>query len=203
MALLVLSPEFGLAQTVSARLALFADPAPRPASPGELVLGTTTLAEARLLFPDAPPHPGPLPIAGKHPNPWHAPTAREMEIGGKRIRQAHHFLLGRGRATLAFDDHQRLISISQSGYAYYDQIAQENVQIDNVPWDRNAVSRNEFHAHYPASRGTWVDRWHYTLEGLVRDCIAVTASFSQDKGVDQLNVLEYHYTCSTEPVIPR
>jgi hypothetical protein len=165
------------------------------------VLGGTTLDEARRLFPDAPPHPGPVPVAARYSNPM--PQDGTISVGSAVIPVRWYFLLGRGRATLLFDHNDRLISVSQGRTAYYDPTTRENVDLDQVPWSGITVSRNEFHARYPATTGRWVDRWHYVFKGMISECLAIEASFTQTDGIDQLNTLDYHYTCATKPALIR
>jgi hypothetical protein len=181
------------AQTVSARLMLFQDPVP-VATPGELVLGSTTLEQARQLFPDAPNHQGPLPYSG---NPQYLKHEPDREIGGAVVELRYSFFLGRGRAVLLFDEHQRLVSIEQAQFAYNDPDNGKLI-IETGPWDSAAVSRADFREHYPRTTGEWSDPVHYRIQGMIGDCLGVTAWFYQDKGHDLLGSLGYDYTCPTK-----
>jgi hypothetical protein len=183
------------AQTVPARLALFGDPAPGSGAAG-LVLGTTTLDQARQLFPDAPTHPGPFNHAST--NPFYMKHEPNVEIDGKTMKWRYTFWLGSGRAALFFDEHQRLVSIADGSSAYTDP-ASGKLIVGAPSWKDIPLTRNEFRAHYPGTKGEWLDPVHYGIEGIIGQCLALTAYFTQTAGQDKLVDLRYHFTCPTQP----
>jgi hypothetical protein len=197
VAVLVLCGNSVAAQSVSPQLALFNDPVSIEASPRPLVLGVTTLDEARKLFPDAPTHKGPLSYPG---NPSRFPPKKPgTEPIGMRPIPSFGFFLGKGRAILFFDDHQRLVSVSQGFFNYLDPETGRSV-VDRPEWAATPVSRNAFRAHYPRSTGQWFDPIHYLIESPLERCLAVSAWFDQQNGIDRLFDLSYSYTCATQPL---
>ena len=198
LSIVLQGPASGWAQAVPARLALYTDPTPATAA-GQLVLGSTTLDEARRLFPDAPAHNGPLPYRG---NPQYLSHEPDVEIAGAVIKVRHSFWLGQGRAVLIFDQHQRLVWIEQGRYGYADPgTGKPMVQVE--PWEATPVSRNDFRHHYPQTKGEWFDPAHYHIQGKISDCVAVTGWFSQSNGYDKLGTLSYRYICPTQPIAGR
>ena len=192
--MLAQTSALGWAQAVPARLALFEDPAPT-VSTDQLVLGVTTLADAQRLFPDAPAHPGPM---STKTNPGSIAHQPDVKIGSAVTKLRHAFFLGSGRAVLSFDEHKRLVSIEQGNFAYRDPGTGANVA-ESTPWAGTPISRNEFHARYPATKGEWFDHLHYLIQGPIADCLGLTAWFRQRDGYDDLFDLSYHYTCPTQP----
>lgn len=194
VAALLPAPSAGWAQAVPARLVLFEDP--RPAVPADqLVLGVTTLEEAQRLFPDAPSHPGPMTHGRTNP---HRVTQPDLKLGNTVLKLRHAFFLGTGRAVLFFDEHKRLISIEQGRFGYFDPVTGKSVS-EPTPWESTPISRNEFRAHYPGSRGEWFDHLHYLIQAPLADCLGLIAWFEQRDGYDDLLSLTYHYTCPTQP----
>jgi hypothetical protein len=188
------APSLGWTQGVPSRLALFQDPTPAVSS-SELVLGATTLEEARRIFPEAPAHPGPLTGSG---NPGYLAHKPELQIGEALVKLRHAFFPGAGRAVLFFDDHQRLVSIEQGQFAYHDPMTGKYV-IQRTPWAATSITRNDFRARYPGTRGEWFDHLHYLIQGPIAQCLGITAWFMQRDGNDELFDLSYHYTCLTQP----
>ncbi len=185
----------GWAQAVPARLTLYNDPTPATSADG-LVLGRTTLDEARRLFPDAPTHKGPMHYPG---NPQYQEHNPDFEIDGAVIKLRHAFWLGQGRAILLFDEHQRLVGIDHGPFAWADPVTGESMT-EIVGWKETAVSRNDFRQRYPQTKGWWMDPFHYHIEGRISDCVAVTSWFVQVKGKDELGTLGYRYICPTQPI---
>lgn len=182
------------AQTVPAQLALYQDPLPG-AAPNQLVLGVTTLDEARRLFPDAPSHPGPM--VGFTGNPTQLGHRPDVKLGDAVIKPRHAFFLGSGQALLVFDHNGRLVSISQAHFGYQDPVTGKSVT-EPLPWDGMQISRNDFHARYPRTKGEWVGVG-YQLSGPISECLALSTLFDQPDGYDRLIDLGYIYTCPTQP----
>jgi hypothetical protein len=182
----------GWAQAVPARLTLYDDPTPAT-SEDQLVLGRTTLAEARRLFPNAPTHKGPMAYPG---NPSYLQHEPDVELAGAVIKFRHTFWLGQGQGILIFDEHQRLVGIDHGPFAWADPVTGESM-IEIVAWKATDVSRNDFRQRYPKARGWWMDPVHYHIEGEIAECVAVAASFVQVRGQDELGTLGYRYICPT------
>jgi hypothetical protein len=128
-------------------------------------------------------------------NPNYLSHKPDLEINGALVKLRHGFFLGSGRAILYFDDDKRLVSILQGRFAYSDPLTGK-VVVEEVPWSTTPLSRNDFHAHYPGTKGEWDDQFHYRIQGMIGECLALTAWFTQDHGQDDLMNLAYHYTCS-------
>jgi hypothetical protein len=130
-------------------------------------------------------------------NPGYMKHEPDLKIGNAVVRLRHAFWLGSGRAALFFDENKRLVSIDQARFAYRDRGTGRTV-VDSTSWDGITISRNDFRAHYPGTRGEWSDPVFYRVEGPIAECLALTAWFRQSDGYDQLVDLAYHYTCPTE-----
>jgi hypothetical protein len=172
----------GVAQTLAAKPAIFADPVPgSDPSKGELVLGRTTLTAALRIFAvqlgESPT--GPRPRA----NPDTLPADTEWQVGDHVVRPRHVLDLGPELYRLYFDRNQRLVAA-----------------VTFQPPRR--VTREELVGHYPSLK--FEGRRLGPSDAFVAPlgpCVSLAGRLRLDtKQVDQLS---YVYTCATKPASAR
>jgi hypothetical protein len=184
-------PSPGLAQTLSARPAIFADPilATDPAH-GELVLGRTTLAGALRMFAVELADSIRLPL-GRRSNPDTVRTSTAFVDSASWPRPHHRLDLGPGRYTLYFDKHERLVMVGADRSRLPRQLRREDLVA------RYATLR--VHRH-----------WNIQDEMIapLAPCISLTATVweGEDGRRDEEHLqpgtvlhLGYRFTCQTRP----
>jgi hypothetical protein len=185
------APSPGLAQTLSARPAIFADPilATDPAH-GELVLGRTTLAGALRMFAVELADSIRLPL-GRRGNPdtvWTSSTSGES---ASWPRPHHRLDLGANRYMLYFDKHERLVMVA--------------AHRSRLP---RPLRREDLVARYATLRV----RRHWNIQdemiAPLAPCISLTATvWEGDDGLGDSQHLQrgtvvefgYRFTCQTRP----
>jgi hypothetical protein len=181
----------GVAQTLSARPAIFADPilATDPTH-GELVLGRTTLAGALRMFAVELADSVRLPL-GRSGNPDTLWTSSTNGDSAAWPRPHHRLDLGAGRYTLYFDKHERLVMVA----AHRSQLPRQ-------------LRREDLVARYATLRV----RRHWNIQddmiAPLAPCISLTATvWEGDNGRNDNQhlvpgtVVEfgYRFTCQTRP----
>jgi hypothetical protein len=181
----------GLAQTLSARPAIFADPSlDTDPTRGELVLGRTTLAGALRMFAVELADSVRLPL-GRRGNPDTVRTSSTIGDSDSWPRPHHRLDLGAGRYTLYFDRHERLVMVG----AHRSRLPRQ-------------LRREDLVARYQTLRV----RRHWNIQdemiAPLAPCISVTATvWEGDDGLRDSQhlkpgtVLEfgYRFTCQTRP----
>ena len=180
-----------VAQTLSARPAIFADPS-LAADPtqGELVLGRTTLAGALRMFAVELSDSVRLPL-GRRSNPDTVRTATTSSDSASWPRPYHRLDLGAGRYTLYFDRHERLVMVGA---------------------DRSRLPRRLRREDLVARYATLRIRRHWNIQdeliAPLAPCIALTATvWEGDDGIRDRQHLQpgtvidfgYRFTCLTRP----
>jgi hypothetical protein len=176
-----------VAQTLSSRPAVFADPV-LGIDPGygELVLGRTTLTSALRIFAVELEDSVLVPLG--HPSNPDTPSAGTTLPGVPTLQLKYRLELGSSRYTLYFDKNERLIA----AFTHRTRMGR-------------TLRREELVARYPTLRVEHIGR---TAEGAwIRDelvaplgpCISLIADvWRQDKGL--VGGLGYAYTCPTKAV---
>jgi hypothetical protein len=180
-----------MAQTLSARPAIFADPilATDPTH-GELVLGRTTLAGALRMFAVELADSVRLPL-GRRGNPDTLWTSSSNGDSSSWPRPHHRLDLGDGRYTLYFDKHERLVMVA----AHRSRLPRQ-------------LRREDLVARYATLRV----RRHWNIQddmiAPLAPCISLTATvWEGDDGLDDDHHLQrgavvefgYRFTCQTRP----
>jgi hypothetical protein len=180
-----------VAQTLSARPAVFADPVlSTDPTHGELELGRTTLAAALRIFAVELADSARLPHSGKN-NPDTLWTASERVDPSSWPRSHHRLDLGAGRYTLYFDKHERLVMVG--------------AERSRLP---RQLRRDELVARYPTLRV--LRHWNIQDELIapLAPCISLIATvWTGDDGLPAEGQLKpgtvvafgYRYTCQTRP----
>jgi hypothetical protein len=169
-----------VAQTLSARPALFADPVPgADLSKGELVLGRTTLSSALRIFSvELEEDSVRVPLGhGANPAPL---SGAEVLVGGLTIRPRHRLDLGRERYTLYFDENERLVAAL------------------TAPARARPLRRKQLVARYPNLRAEHTGTGYEGLVAVLDHCVSLTARIWLRHG-DEVDLLGYTYTCTTKP----
>jgi hypothetical protein len=184
-------PSSGVAQTLSARPAVFADPVlSTDPTHGELQLGRTTLAAALRMFAVELADSVRLPL-GRKSNPDTLSTASGAGDPAPWPRPYHRLDLGAGRYILYFDKHERLVMVE--------------AERSRLP---RQLRREDLVARYQTLRV----RRHWNIQdeliAPLAPCIAVTATvWEGDHGSQDTRHLTpgtvvafgYRYTCQTRP----
>lgn len=186
-----LAPSPGMAQTLSARPAVFADPVlSTDPTHGELQLGRTTLAAALRIFAVELADSVHLPL-GHTSNPdtlWNASGDSDSSPWPRRY---YRLDLGAGRYILYFDKHERLVMVG--------------AERSRLPRE---LRREDLVARYQTLRV----RRHWNVQdeliAPLAPCISVTATvWEGDDGLRDTRHLKpgtvvdfgYRYTCQTRP----
>jgi hypothetical protein len=185
------APSSGVAQTLSARPAVFADPVlSTEPTHGELQLGRTTLAAALRMFAVELADSVRLPL-GRKSNPDTLSTASGAGDSAPWPRPYHRLDLGAGRYILYFDKHERLVMVG--------------AERTRLP---RQLRREDLVARYATLRV----RRHWNIQdelvAPLAPCISLTATVWQgDDGLQDRRHLQpgtvvdfgYRYTCRTWP----
>jgi hypothetical protein len=186
-----LAPSPGVAQSLSARPAVFADPMlSTDPTHGELVLGRTTLAAALRIFAVELADSVRLPL-GRQSNPDTLWTASGNRDPSSWPRPHHRLDLGAGRYRLYFDKHERLVMVG--------------AERSRLPRE---LRREDLVARYPTLRVH--QHWDIQDELIapLAPCISLTATvWEGDGGLQDKRHLKpgtivdfgYRYTCRTRP----
>jgi hypothetical protein len=186
-----MAPSPGVAQTLSAHPAVFADPIlSTDPTHGELELGRTTLAAARRIFAVELADSVRLPL-GRENDPDTLWTASEGGDSSSWRRPYHRLDLGAGRYILYFDKHERLVLVG--------------AELSRLP---RVIRRDELVARYPTLRVR--RRWNLQDELIapLAPCISLIATvWTGDGGLPGARQLKpgtvaafgYRYTCQTRP----
>ena len=181
----------GMAQTLSARPAIFADPilATDPAH-GELVLGRTTLAGALRMFAVELADSIRLPL-GRRGNPDTVWTSSTKGDSASWPRPHHRLDLGPARYMLYFDKHERLVMVG----AHRSRLPRQ-------------LRREDLVARYATLRV----RRHWNIQdemiAPLAPCISLTATvwegddgLADDRHLQPGTVVDfgYRFTCPTRP----
>jgi hypothetical protein len=181
----------GMAQTLAARPAIFADPIlVTDPTHGELVLGRTTLAGALRMFAVELADSVRLPL-GRRSNPDTVRTSTTFVDSAAWPRPYHRLDLGPGRYTLYFDKHERLVMAAADRSRLPRQLRREDLVA------RYATLR--VHRH-----------WNIQDEMIapLAPCISLTATVweGDDGRRDDQHLLPgtvlhlgYRFTCPTRP----
>jgi hypothetical protein len=181
----------GVAQTLSARPAVFGDPVlSTDPTRGELVLGRTTLAAALRMFAVELADSVRLPL-GRESNPDTVWTTSGGGASASWPRPHHRLDLGAGRYLLYFDKHERLVMVE--------------AERSRLP---RQLRREDLVARYSTLR---VSRHWNSQDELIAPlapCISMTATvWEGDDGLPDEEHLKpgtvvafgYRYTCQTRP----
>lgn len=179
-----------LAQTLSARPAIFADPVLTTNPNGELVLGRTTLAGALRMFAVELADTVWLPL-GRKSNPDTLWTATARSDSASWPKPHHRLDIGAGRYILYFDKHERLVMVG--------------AERSRLP---RQLRREDLVARYPTLRV----RRHWSIQddliAPLAPCVSLTATIWEgDDGIRDERHLKrgtvmefgYRYTCHTRP----
>jgi hypothetical protein len=186
-----MAPSPGVAQTLSARPAVFADPVlSTDPTHGELQLGRTTLAAALRIFAVELADSVHLPL-GHTKNPDTLWTASGGSDSSSWPRRYYRLDLGAGRYILYFDKHERLVMVG--------------AERSRLP---RQLRREDLVARYQTLRV----RRHWNVQdeliAPLAPCISVTATvWEGDDGLRDTRHLKpgtvvdfgYRYTCQTRP----